>query len=259
MEFYSSVDEVQTAYLTKATEDASECPTQTVVINGEIKSSSQGSSPFFHVDCCPVEVTGRVSKKYVSGGKVKDEAPILITSDTGDFLGGEKKVYVFITPGLGDDSLTPSSIESDGLVSGTYTVTFKAGHNFAIKSEATTVNLYKSCIDHKLYEESELPEQDQEKCLAKYTAEIKRERDSRIADTDSYIQIADVTVQSEEGAKRSALSDEERELIKDYRQELRDLPEAEGFPFVSFPEIPDCISYEAQAKIDARAEMMEAF
>ena len=48
------------------------------------------------------------------------------------------------------------------------------------------------------------------------------------------------------------LTDEQKEAIKTYRQALRDLPEQAGFPFVSFPELPSCIAYEAQQKIDSR-------
>lgn len=59
-------------------------------------------------------------------------------------------------------------------------------------------------------------------------------------------------MQSVAKAKRAALTDEQKEAIKTYRQALRDLPEKTGFPFVSFPALPECIAYEAQQKIDSR-------
>lgn len=250
MQFYETIAEVQSAYLSKA--KATESPTQAVKIGGKIQASSTGNKAFSYAACCPVEVTAKVADKYIKNGKVQDEAPILITSDTGDFLGGTKKVYAFTTPGLGEDNLKPKSIVSGGMLKPWSEVTFKAGHNFMVKSQPVTVTMYRSTIDGQLYEEASLPEQTQSNCLTKYTAEVKAERNARIADTDSYIQLTDVTVQSVAKAKRAALTDEQKEAIKTYRQALRDLPEQAGFPFVSFPELPSCIAYEAQQKIDSR-------
>lgn len=252
MQFYENIEAVQSMYLTKATADKTQCPKQVVKISDKIMASSTGTKPFMHAMQCPVAVTGRVRKSDIIDGKIKDEAPIFVTSDTGDFLGGAKKLFVFVTPSLGEDSLKPTSIENDGFFSNAKVVTLKAGHNFAVQSTATTVDLYRSTIDGCLYEQDQLPEQDQTKCLAKYTQTVKAERNARIADTDSYIQLSDVTVQSVAKAKRAALTDEQKEAIKTYRQALRDLPESEGFPFVQFPEIPECIAYEAQQKIDSR-------
>ena len=250
MQFYNTIDEVQAAYLTKA--KATESPTQAVKVGGKIKASSTGNKSFSYAACCPVEVTAKVANRYIKNGKVQDEAPILITSDTGDFLGGTKKVYAFTTPGLGEDNLKPTSIVSGGFLKTWSTVTFKANHNFMVKSEPVMVAMYRSTIDGGLYVEDELPEQDQDKCLTKYITEVKAERNARISDTDSYIQVSDMTVMAKAKAKRSALTDEDKEAIKTYRQALRDLPEKSGFPFVSFPEIPSCIAYECQQKIDSR-------
>ena len=252
MQFYENIEAVQAAYLSKATADQTQCPKQVVTIGEKIVASSTGTKPLMHAMQCPVEVTGRVRKSDIVDGNIKDEAPIFVTSDTGDFLGGAKKLFVFVTPSLGEDSLKPISIESDGLFSNAKVVTLKAGHNFAIQSTATTVDLYRSVIDGGLYEEASLPEQDHDKCLTKYITEVKSERNARISDTDSYIQVSDMTVMAKARAKRSALTDEDKEAIKTYRQALRDLPEQVGFPFVDFPELPDCIAYEAQQKIDSR-------
>lgn len=253
MQFYENIEAVQSAYLTKA--KASESPTQAVKIGDKIVASSTGGAEFPFAAACPVEVTAKVANRYIKDGKVQDEAPVLITSDTGDFLGGEKKVYAFTSPGLGDDNLKPTSITSGGVLTTWSTVTFKAGHNFMIKSQPVTVPMYRSVIDGGLYEEAQLPEQDQTKCLTKYTTEVKAERNARISDTDSYIQVSDMTVQSVAKAKRMALTDGQKEEIKTYRQALRNLPEQTGFPFVSFPVLPSCIAYEAQQKIDSRNKM----
>lgn len=250
MIFYENIEAVQAAYLAKAL--AGETPTQVVKIGDSIKAYSACQGEFKYAEKCKVEVTGRVANRYIKNGKVQDEAPILITSDMGDFLGGEKHLYCFTTSDLGEDNLKPASIVSGGLLKTWSEVTFKAGHNFMIKSKPVTVPLYKSVIDGQLYEEFELPEQDQSNCLTKYTSEVKAERNARIADTDSYIQLTDVTVQSVAKAKRAALTDEQKEAIKTYRQALRDLPEQTGFPFVQFPEIPECVAYECQQKIDSR-------
>ncbi len=250
MQFYETIADVQSAYLAKA--KATESPTQAAKIAGKIQASSTGNKAFSYAACCPVEVTAKVADRYIKNGKVEDEAPILITSDTGDFLGGTKKVYAFTTPGLGEDNLKPKSIVSGGLLKKCSTVTFKANHNFMVKSEPVTVAMFRSTIDGALYVESELPEQDQYKCFTKYINEVKAERNARISDTDNYIQVSDMTVMAKAGVKRSQLTDEDKEAIKEYRQALRDLPEQIGFPFVDFPELPDCIAYEAQQKIDSR-------
>nr|DAE73911.1 MAG TPA: tail assembly chaperone [Caudoviricetes sp.] len=251
MQFYDNIEAVQAVYLAKAL--ASESPRQAVKIGGKIVASSTAPAGFKYAECCPVEVTATVSNKYIKNGKVTDEAPITITSDTGDFLGGAKEVLAFVTPALGEDSLKPVSIDKGLLES---TITFKAGHNFAIVSEAVTVTMYQSVFGG-YYVESELPEQDQTKCLERYSNAVKAERNARLADTDPYVQISDMTVKKTKDAQRSALTDDERAEVTAYRTALRDLPEAEGFPFVAMPEIPSCIQIEAQAKIGQR-QMMEA-
>ena len=259
MIFYENIDEVQAAYLAKA--KASESPVQAVKIGNQIRASSTSDQPFFHAMPCPVEVKAKVLKKYIKtiNGKqyVLGDSPIRIVSETpSDYFDGVKDVYAFQTGALGEqnDHLIPKSIEAaEGVLPKSWVyVTFPANHNFAVRSQKVTVTMYRSAVDGLLYVESDLPEQDQSKSLAKYTAQVKAERNARISDTDSYIQVSDMTVQSVAKAKRVALSDEQKEAIKEYRQALRDLPEVEGFPFVQFPEIPDCVAYECQQKIDSR-------
>lgn len=112
--------------------------------------------------------------------------------------------------------------------------------------------------DGQYYEEAALPEQGDEYCTTQYAAQMKAERNARISDTDDYATIGDITVQREAGGKRTALTDDEKAEITVYRQALRDLPETEGFPWVEFPALPECISYEAGLKISQRAAQKEA-
>lgn len=254
MQFYENIEAVQSAYLAKA--KASESPTQAVKIGDTIKASSTSAKTFAYAESCPVAVTGRVANKHIKDGKVQDEAPILVTSDTGDFLGGETQLYCFTTPGLGEDNLKPTSIVSGGVLKSWSEVTFKAGHNFMIKSQPVTVTMFRSMIDGQLYVEADLPEQTQSKCLEKYTAEVKAERDARIADTDDLAKLDDMTIKVSADAQRRALTDDERTALTTYRQALRDLPETEGFPFVAFPEIPEALALFLTEKINQRNQQM---
>ena len=112
-------------------------------------------------------------------------------------------------------------------------------------------DMYQSA-DRAFYIESELPENEDDFVTEKHSAVQKAERNQRISDTDDFERLADITVQREEGGKRIALTDEEKVEVKEYRQALRDWPTVEGFPFVDFPEIPECIKYECEQKIKAR-------
>lgn len=254
MQFYDDIDAVQEAYLAKAL--STESPQAAVKIGDEIKAYSQVQE-FKYAEASPVEITAKVRKKDIVNGIVKDEAPCLVTSDTGDFLGGEKKLYVFVTGALGADDRKPTKIESGGLLESIKWcyVTFKKGQNFMIKSKPVTVTMHNSAIDGKLYVESELPEQDQAKCLEKYKSEVKAERNARISDTDDLAKLEDMTVKVSADQQRRALTGDERTALTEYRQALRDLPEAEGFPFVSFPEIPEALSLYLYEKINARSQM----
>ncbi len=119
-----------------------------------------------------------------------------------------------------------------------------------------TEDLYQSA-DGLYYTQENLPENGDEFCTEKYSQTQKFERNLRLSDTDDYERLPDKTVQREEGGKRSALTDEERAEVLAYRQALRDLTDAEGFPFVDMPTIPTCIAYECQKKIDERKAQEE--
>ncbi len=178
-------------------------------------------------------------------------APMEVIQAPSSLLGGEKEIMAFTTPALGENNLKPTAIDK-GLLSST--VTFPAKHNFAVKSKPITVPMYQSVFGG-YYTQEQLPEQDQAKCLEKYSSEVKQERNARIADTDDYERLSDITVKKQAKAKREPLTDEEKAQVTAYRKALRDFPETQGFPFVAFPEIPSCIAFECNEKIENRKAM----
>lgn len=113
--------------------------------------------------------------------------------------------------------------------------------------------------DGGYYAAASLPENDDGFVTERYAAEVRAERNACIGDTDSYVQLADVTVKKDAQAKRSALTDEDRAAILEYRTALRDLTEVQGWPFVDFPEVPSCIAVEVQEKINRRVAMKAAY
>lgn len=106
--------------------------------------------------------------------------------------------------------------------------------------------------DGQYYEEADLPEHNDEFCTEKYAREVKAERNSRISDTDDYVNLSDITVQESANAKRRALNDTDKEELLAYRQALRDMPEQESFPFVDYPEFPSALAYELENKANGR-------
>lgn len=257
MKYYENIEAVQSAYLAKAL--ASERPTSGFFRNGKLISCASGNmkSLPFHVENCPDVVKAKVANKYITDGKIKDEAPVEIIEAPSDYIenqmGGHKDLFAFTTPGLDENNLKTTAIEK-GLLSSV--VTFPKGHNFACRFEEITVSMFQSVFGG-YYTEIELPEQDKTKCLEKYTSEIKSERNARISDTDDYERLSDITVQRAARSKREALTDEEKAEVLAYRKALRDFPESEGFPFADFPQAPSCIEYEVAQKISQRERMEE--
>lgn len=249
MQIYENINQVQQAYLAKAL--ASETPRTGVFIGGRLVASSVSDNPFLSAENCAEVVVAKVANKYITDGKVQDEAPMEVIQAPSSLLGGEKEIMAFTTPALGENNLKPTAIDK-GLLSST--VTFPAKHNFAIKSKPITVPMYQSVFGG-YYTQEQLPEQDQAKCLEKYSSEIKQERNARIADTDDYERLSDITVKKQAKAKREPLTDEEKAQVTAYRKALRDFPETQGFPFVAFPEIPSCIAFECNEKIEQRKQM----
>lgn len=106
--------------------------------------------------------------------------------------------------------------------------------------------------DGGYYAAASLPEQSDEYCTERYAVEVRAERDARLSDTDKYVQLSDVTVKGSAGKARTALTDDQKTAILKYREELRDMPATEGFPFVEYPTAPDCILYEVSQAIERR-------
>ena len=124
--------------------------------------------------------------------------------------------------------------------------------------EESPAGLYQSA-DGQFYTESELPENSDAFCTQRYANEVRAERNARISDTDDYVKLPDITVARSAGAKRSALEEEDRTELETYRQALRDLTEAQGFPFVAWPTFPTALAYELQQKVNARTSMRGGF
>lgn len=118
---------------------------------------------------------------------------------------------------------------------------------------------YFQSADGDYYLSTELPELDDDFVKQQYEQEVRGERNARISDTDDYVKLPDITVARSAGAKRSALEDADRTALETYRQALRDLTEAQGFPFVQWPEFPAALAYELQQKVNARQNMRGGF
>lgn len=221
--------------------------------NGRITSLSDAQG--FWVEPCPIELIALVDKKYLKGDKVQEEIPIEPLNRPEGFQYGYD-LYTFTTPGLKQDNLKVEVLERPLI--GKAKVKFKAGQQFAVKSQLITDELYQSA-DGKYYTQAELPENSDEFCKERYANEIKAERNARISDTDDYVKLPDITVARSAGAKRSALEDADRTELETYRQALRDLTEAQGFPFAAWPEFPTALAYELQQKVDARQNMRGGF
>lgn len=71
-----------------------------------------------------------------------------------------------------------------------------------------------------------IPEPTEEEKIAKLSAELRAKRDAELDATDFYL-MSDYHISGSDLA-----------LIQRYRQELRDLPQQEGFPYVDFPVNP---------------------
>lgn len=207
----------------------------------------------FYAESCQEQITAKVEKKYLRFGYVAEEIPIEVIKKPKGFL-GDRQLYTFTTPDLKNDNLKVDALDSPLI--GKVTVKFKAGQNFAVRTEKINQALYQSS-DGCFYTKPNLPEQRDDFCLERYSAEVKSERNARISDTDKYVQLSDITFQAEAGAKRKALTDDDRQRLFAYRQALKDLPEKEGFPFVDFPEFPEALNYELEKAAAVRRDLKE--
>ena len=124
------------------------------------------------------------------------------------------------------------------------------------KAKPSPDGLYQSA-DGSFYTQANLPENTDSFVTAQYASKQKAERNTRLSDTDKYAQIGDMTVKVSENEQRRQLTDAEKAEVSTYRQNLRDLPEQEGFPFIDFPTIPTCIAYEVSQAIAQRKQVEE--
>lgn len=246
----TTLSEIKAEYLTKAlSKPVAKYGVQ--MGNGRITSLSDVQG--FHVEPCSIELIALVDKKYLKGNTIQEEIPIEPLNRPEGFQYG-LNLFTFTTPALKADNLKVEVLERPFI--GKAKVKFKAGQQFAVKSQLITDELYQSS-DGQFYTESELPEQTDTFCTQRYSNEIKAERNARIADTDDYVKLPDITVARSAGAKRSALEDADRTALETYRQALRNLPEVEDFPFVQWPEFPAALAYELQQKVTARQSMRQ--
>lgn len=134
------------------------------------------------------------------------------------------------------------------------------------RDDGTIINFWKmepspkgyfQSADGNFYLSAELPELDDNFIKKRYELEVRGERNARISDTDKYVQLPDITVQSAARAKRAQLTEEDRQALLNYRQALRDLPDQPAFPFIDYPEFPVALSYELEQAVDARKSMKQ--
>lgn len=245
-----SLEEVKKKYL----QEALGKPIQKYGVDlGGGRFTSLSDAAGFYAESCPEPITAKVEKKYLRFGYVAEEIPIEIVKKPKGFL-GNRQLYTFTTPDLKNDNLKVDALDSPLI--GKVTVKFKAGQNFAVRTEKINQALYQSS-DGCFYTKPNLPEQRDDFCLERYSAEVKSERNARISDTDKYVQLTDITFQAEAGAKRKGLTDIDRQSLFAYRQALKDLPEKEGFPFVDFPEFPEALNYELEKAAAVRRDLKE--
>lgn len=194
-----------------------------------------------------------IKQKYLNEALGRPIAKYCIKNRNGNIVAQSEAVspYIFI-----DDEDVEWALEHYSVKERFKNSEGKMLTSFAMKPSES--GLYRS-VDGKYYTEEELPENGDAFCTERYSNEVKFERNARISDTDDYVRLPDITVQSAAKAKRAALTDKDRAELETYRQELRDLPSAEVFPFVDWPEFPSALAYELEQKVASRQQRLGAF
>ena len=189
-----------------------------------------------------------IKAQYLAAAKAKPIEKYCIRDHAGKIVARSNSPVVHVFNNEEDDAYAAEHYQ----LKETYN-----GMKFWLGEESPT-GLYQSA-DGQFYTESELPENTDAFCTQRYANEVRAERNARISDTDDYVKLPDITVARSAGAKRSALEEEDRTELETYRQALRDLTEAQGFPFVEWPEFPAALAYELQQKVNARQSMRGGF
>mgnify|MGYP000721933782 CR=1 FL=1 len=185
-----------------------------------------------------------IKARYLAAAKAKPIEKYCIKDHEGKIVARSNSPVVHVFNNEADDAYAAEHYQLKEVFNG---MKFWYG-------EESPTGLYQSA-DSQFYTESELPENTDAFCTQRYANEVKAERNARISDTDDYVKLPDITVARSAGAKRSALESSDRVLLEMYRQALRDLTEAQGFPFVAWPEFPTALAYELQQKVNARSQM----
>ena len=147
----TTLSEIKADYLTKA---LSKSVAKYGVKMGNGRITSLSDTQGFWVEPCSIELIALVDKKYLKGDKVQEEIPIEPLNRPEGFQYGYD-LYTFTTPGLKADNLKVEVLERPLI--GKAKVKFKAGQQFAVKSQLITDELYQSA-DGKYYAQADLPE-----------------------------------------------------------------------------------------------------
>ena len=133
-----SLEEVKKKYL----QEALGKPIQKYGVDlGGGRFTSLSDAAGFYAESCPEPITAKVEKKYLRFGYVAEEIPIEIVKKPKGFL-GNRQLYTFTTPALKNDNLKVDALDSPLI--GKVTVKFKAGQNFAVRTEKISQALYQS-------------------------------------------------------------------------------------------------------------------